>query len=291
MKKIALLMIIILLYITNVFSQKSGVFNPNLVLTSSRTLTLAKPGSTYSQVTYSLQPEVAASTEKEIYNIEFDLISNESGKKPFTNMVVGKSPQGDIWSFRIDHSLFTKTNNVDGSLHYTYTFIVDRANNYDFGKNQRFISEVNNAVGCQISNLKVTYKEDQTIKQNLIVDRNIGVNGRIGIGVDFPSVALDVSGTIRSKEVKIEATGWADFVFDKDYELPSLNEVANYIQTNNTLPGIPSEKEVLENGIDLGDMQLKLLQKIEELTLYMIAQDKRIEALEKENKQLKNQQP
>lgn len=251
-------------------------------------MTLEKPGSRYSQVAYSLEPEVATSIENEIYNIEFDLVSNEVGKLPFTSMVIGRSPQGDGWSFRIQHAQFIKTNNADGSLHYAYTFTVDRSNGYGYGISQRFISEVNQGVGCHISNLKVTYKEDQTIQQNLIVNRNIGVNGRLGIGVDFPSTALDVAGTIRSKEVKIEATGWADFVFDKDYTLPSLEEVENHISVNNTLPGIPSQKEVLENGIDLGDMQVKLLQKIEELTLYIIKQEKRIQEVEKELKESKS---
>ena len=102
-------------------------------------------------------------------------------------------------------------------------------------------------------------------------------NGNIGIGTINPTSKLDINGTVRAKEVKIEATGWADFVFSKDYELPSLKEIENHITTNNTLPGILSEKEVRENGIDLGEMQVKLLQKIEELTLYTIEQQKQID--------------
>lgn len=282
-------MTIFSLCITGVFSQKSGAFEPNLVLPNSRNLTLAKPGPSFSQAIYSLQPEVTTSKEKEVYNLEFDFIPNEVGKKPFSSMVIGINPSdGDSWSFRIQHSQFTKTNNADGSLHYTYVLTVDRPNGFSYGLNQRFLGEVNDAVGGHISNFKVTYKDDQISKYNLIVKKDMGVNGRVGIGVDFPSVALDVSGTIRSQVVKIEATGWADFVFDKAYKLPSLESIENHIQSNKTLPGIPSEKEVKENGIDLGDMQIKLLQKIEELTLYVIDQDKRIKALEEENKQLKN---
>lgn len=287
MKKAALLTIF-LLCITGVFSQKSGTFDPNLVLPNSRTLTLGKPGSSFTYVTYSLQPEVAASVENEIYNIEFDFTPNEEGKKPFSSMVIGINPiDGDIWSYRIQHQEFTKTNNTDGSLHYTYVLTVDRPKGFSYGVNQRFLGEVNDAVGGRISNLKVAYKDDQMIKQNLTVSRNIGVNGRIGIGVDFPSVALDVSGTIRSKEVKIEATGWADFVFNKDYKLPALNDVENHINSNKTLPGIPSEKEVKQNGIDLGEMQIKLLQKIEELTLYTIEQQKQ---LNEQSRQIKDLQ-
>lgn len=119
----------------------------------------------------------------------------------------------------------------------------------------------------------------------------VRMDGNVGVGVSQPTCKLDINGTIRSKEVKIEATGWADFVFDRDYKLPSLSQVESHINENKTLPGIPTEQQVKENGIDLGDMQIKLLQKIEELTLYVIDQNKRIKALEEENKNLKNTQP
>ncbi|WP_029903162.1 hypothetical protein [Prevotella sp. 10(H)] len=103
----------------------------------------------------------------------------------------------------------------------------------------------------------------------------LDVNGRI------KSTNIDVTGLIRAKEVKIQLPAeWADFVFDKDYNLPSLSEVEKHIKEKQHLPDIPSEKEVKENGIDLGEMQAKLLQKIEELTLYVIEQDKKIKDLE-----------
>lgn len=111
--------------------------------------------------------------------------------------------------------------------------------------------------------------------------------GNVGIGTDNPKNKLDVAGTIRATEVKIEATPWADFVFDKDYKLRSLEEVKAHIDEHKHLPDIPSEAEVKENGISLGEMQSKLLQKIEELTLYVIDQNKRIEELEKENVRIK----
>lgn len=98
---------------------------------------------------------------------------------------------------------------------------------------------------------------------------------------------LDINGTIRSKEVKIEATGWSDFVFDENYNLPSLSEVESHIKENKHLPNIPSEKEVLKDGINVVEMQAKLLQKIEELTLYVIEQDKKIENQNKEIQDLK----
>ena len=105
----------------------------------------------------------------------------------------------------------------------------------------------------------------------------IAPNGNIGIGTSSPSSKLDVNGTIRAKEVKIEATGWSDYVFADDYALPSLTDVEDHITTHKHLPDIPSEKEVLESGVNVVEMQAKLLQKIEELTLYVID-------LKKENK-------
>ena len=76
--------------------------------------------------------------------------------------------------------------------------------------------------------------------------------------------------------MKVEATKWPDFVFDKDYKLRTLQEVENHINEHKHLPDIPSEKEVKENGLSLGEMQAKLLQKIEELTLYTIELNKTV---------------
>ncbi|HMM03766.1 MULTISPECIES: hypothetical protein [unclassified Dysgonomonas] len=108
----------------------------------------------------------------------------------------------------------------------------------------------------------------------------INNSGYVGIGTTNPTALLSVNGTIRSKEVKIEATGWSDFVFAPDYRLPTLSEVERYIKEKQHLPDVPSEKEVIENGISVGAMQAKLLQKIEELTLYVID-------LKKENEEIK----
>lgn len=111
-------------------------------------------------------------------------------------------------------------------------------------------------------------------------------NTGIGIGTNNPQYKLDVNGTIRAKEIKVE-TGWADFVFAPDYNLPSLEEVEAHIKAHKHLEGIPSEADVKENGVDLGEMNVKLLQKVEELTLYMIQQKKEIESLKMEVQQLR----
>lgn len=92
---------------------------------------------------------------------------------------------------------------------------------------------------------------------------------------------LYVNGIAKAHEIEVKLTTWADYVFNKDYELSSLQEVEKYIEEHNHLPNVPSEKEVIEHGVNLGEMDAILLQKIEELTLYIIEQDKRIKALEK----------
>ena len=104
----------------------------------------------------------------------------------------------------------------------------------------------------------------------------INGEGKVAIGsTDFSgSHKLRVEGSMSSREVKVQASGWYDFVFDNDYQLPTLEEVEQHIQEKGHLADIPSETEVLENGINLGEMNGKLLQKIEELTLYMIQQNK-----------------
>lgn len=112
-------------------------------------------------------------------------------------------------------------------------------------------------------------------------------NGNIGIGKAYPKNKLDVDGTIHSKEVKVDMLDWSDFVFKKEYKLPTLTEVEKHINEKGHLENIPSEAEVLKNGINLGEMNAKLLQKIEELTLYSIKQSKEIELLKEENKSFK----
>jgi hypothetical protein len=106
-------------------------------------------------------------------------------------------------------------------------------------------------------------------------------NGNVGIGTATPNYKLDVLGTIRAKEVLVNLDGGADFVFEKDYKLLPIEHVASYVQKNKHLPDLPSANEMVKNGVSMGDMQVKLLQKVEELTLYAILQNKKIEILMK----------
>ncbi len=111
---------------------------------------------------------------------------------------------------------------------------------------------------------------------------HVGVNGDIGIGTMNPTAKLAVNGTVLAKRVKVSvaAAEWPDFVFSKTYTLPSLQEVENYISQHQHLPDMPAAAEVAKDGHDLGEMNRKLLQKVEELTLYIIDLQKRIATLE-----------
>lgn len=84
-----------------------------------------------------------------------------------------------------------------------------------------------------------------------------------------------------AKRLRILQSGWADFVFEPTYKLPSLQELEIYINKNKHLPEVPSAAEVEKNGVDVGEMNKILLQKIEELTLHVIRQQKEIEELKK----------
>lgn len=106
---------------------------------------------------------------------------------------------------------------------------------------------------------------------------------------DYNYVAvIREDGRINCTEVVIEIDEWKDKVFEKDYSLLSIEETENYISEHGHLPNIPSEKEMIENGLETSEMIKLQMQKIEELTLYIIEMNKRIETLEKENKKLKN---
>ncbi|URC11349.1 hypothetical protein [Flavobacterium sp. B183] len=138
------------------------------------------------------------------------------------------------------------------------------------------------AVLGSLSSSNPSWVELATRGGNSFVGNQI-INGNVGIGEINPKNKLDVKGVIHSQEVKVDMLGWSDFVFKKEYDLPTLAEVEKHIREKGHLENIPSEKEVLENGINLGEMNAKLLQKIEELTLYMID-------IKKENDQMKVKQ-
>lgn len=121
---------------------------------------------------------------------------------------------------------------------------------------------------------------------NYITRLAVNVDGNVGIGTIRPAYKLDVLGTLRAREIIVNMNG-ADFVFEKDYRLMPITELEKFVIKQKHLPEIASAKEMKERGTDLGNLNSKLLQKMEEMTLYIIGQNKRILALESEMEKMK----
>jgi hypothetical protein len=123
----------------------------------------------------------------------------------------------------------------------------------------------------------------------------IRINAVGGVGIattNIPSTyKLAVGGNIIAEKVrvKLQSSGWPDYVFDHEYGLPSLAELEEFVKLYKHLPGVPSAQHVEKNGLDLGDGQAILLKKIEELTLYVIELNKKIDTLKTENEKLKQE--
>lgn len=117
----------------------------------------------------------------------------------------------------------------------------------------------------------------------LLVTGDGEINGTLEVDV------LHATENLYSKEVHVMLPPFPDYVFEKDYPLMSLHELEVFIQENKRLPNMPSADEVAENGAELGDMQVRLTEKVEELTLYILEMNKRLEKLEEENERLKGQ--
>ena len=116
------------------------------------------------------------------------------------------------------------------------------------------------------------FKKDVIVHDLLLVNTNTPAAG----------YSVSVNGNIACEEVRVQNDGdWPDYVFAKDYRLKGFDELAEYIEAHNHLPGIPSAAEVEEDGVHLGDMQKRLLEKVEEMTLYVLQLEERIRELEK----------
>ncbi len=123
-----------------------------------------------------------------------------------------------------------------------------------------------------------------------IPELTIRTTGEVGIGTKSPDSKLTVKGNIHAEEVKVDLlVPGPDYVFKEGYNLKSLEEVQNYIKVHGHLPNIPSAKEMETDGIQLGEMDMKLLEKIEELTLYLLKHQIKLDQLQEQNAKLQNE--
>ena len=135
-----------------------------------------------------------------------------------------------------------------------------------------------NALNAQSATITNSLTANTLNAQSATITNSLTANA-LNISGAIAAQSANINGKIKAKEVEVTLVGWPDFVFDNNYNLLSLSEVEQYIKQNNRLPNIPSAKEVTENGIELGEMQSKLLQKIEEMTLYIIDLKKQMDEL------------
>ncbi len=113
-------------------------------------------------------------------------------------------------------------------------------------------------------------------------------SGNVAIGTSNPDTfKLAVDGAIKAKEIRVNTTNWPDYVFESDYQLMPLKEVGQFIEEHGHLPNIPKKKEAEKEGVQVGALQKQLLQKIEELTLYLLEFEEKFKQMEMENKTLK----
>ncbi|WP_158800260.1 hypothetical protein [Pedobacter sp. L105] len=153
------------------------------------------------------------------------------------------------------------------------------------GENLKIVNYMVNGAAVNqtlISNIS-DFNSDMT-ETHAVQQMNIMGNVNIGTAVVSPTYQFQVNGKIRAQEVKVETANWPDYVFDKNYHSMPLNEVEQYIKSNKHLPDMPSAKQVDKEGIELGEMNKKLLKKIEELTLYLVDQNERILKQDEKNK-------
>ncbi|WEK69786.1 MAG: hypothetical protein P0Y62_18500 [Candidatus Chryseobacterium colombiense] len=175
-------------------------------------------------------------------------------------------------------------------------------NNISVGYNNA--PNANNASGnIYIGNNILPYASQPTNELN-IGNWIVGNNGTIGIGeftnqlpadgyaADGGKYKLFVKDGIKTEKVKVDIAannGWADYVFEKDYKLMSLNNVEKFINENGHLPEVPTTEEAIKNGIELKEMNILLLKKVEELTLHLIQQNKELSVQKEEIEILKKQ--
>lgn len=206
--------------------------------------------------------------------------------------IVGNTALGAFALLRLTNGNYNTVLGFNGFLN-----TLNASNNISVGYNNA--PNANNATGNIYIGNNISPFNSQPSNELNIGNWIVGNNGTIGIGQftnqlpadgiapDGERYKLFVKDGIKTEKVKVDIAannGWADYVFQKDYKLMPLNELDQFINKNGHLPEVPTTEEAIKNGIELKEMNILLLKKVEELTLHVIEQQKRIETLEKKIK-------
>ncbi|MEP5341899.1 MAG: hypothetical protein ABJQ50_19455, partial [Algibacter sp.] len=210
------------------------------------------------------------------------------------NIGIGRSAGADADG---NYNVYVGYFSGEGTSGSGNTFLGADTGEYSNGDNNVYIGDSSGFVTTGSNNIFIGYYLGgfQTVSNTLYIDSNNTPNpliygkfdtDQVGINTNYvPSdYTFAVNGKMITEEVLVQLrTVWPDYVFENNYNLPTLTEVEFHIKENGHLQNIPSATEVEEHGILLGDMNAKLLQKIEELTLYTIQQQKELELQKDKN--------
>lgn len=174
------------------------------------------------------------------------------------------------------------------SSNYKFTFQNYSVAHYGLG----WYTEASGSPAAYLSGYAgIKFFSSGQLAMNLRQNGELNVPGNLCLGTtESHGYKLAVNGDVIANSVTVKAYPWADFVFNRDYNLRPLAEVSDYIDKNHHLPDIPSAREIARDGLDLGQMNKLLMQKIEELTLYLLDQHQQIETLKKKNEIAESQE-
>jgi len=186
-------------------------------------------------------------------------------------------------------SNFLRFNTKDMNNSHMYFGTANSSFNVNTYKMQSVLESYRNLHISAATATSSIFFETGRVDANAPIRMMINSAGDVGIGTTAPGpYKLAVEGTIGARKIRVtQVKPWADFVFAASYKLPTIQDVENFISIHQRLPDIPSAAEVAKDGIDLGDMNQKLLQKIEEQMLYIIEMNKKITSLTNEVRDLK----
>ena len=214
----------------------------------------------------------------------YDFPQSNLDPKPLTILAINDRSNSTRFSFNSEQGGYTSLNLFNKSQQDILKIYDDGNNNIYLHLPKPNSRIVIGNLGTYLPEHKFVVSGSAKIEGNILTDANIGI-GTSNFTEGSDTYRLSVKGKIRAEEVKVYNT-WADYVFAKNYDLKPLTKVEEYIAQNGHLPNVPSAKQITEKGLELGEMAKIQQEKIEELTLYLIQQNKEIEELKSQVKLL-----